>query len=150
MIKIFQLKGLKPKNKGHTDFYECCDLTKKVHLMLHTKIWSLNHQKVSEKILLRCQKIRLIGRENRNVQFSLFRWNFVILYFVPIYTFIVFECEMGWRIHSAQESLKKVQKAEVFWNCALFFPIFSAQCIYVVIFIEFVFFGEKTDLILVE
>ena len=27
--KIFQLKGLKPKNKGHINFYECCDLTKK-------------------------------------------------------------------------------------------------------------------------
>ena len=25
--KIYQLKGLKPKNKGHTNFYECCDLT---------------------------------------------------------------------------------------------------------------------------
>ena len=28
--KIYQLKSLKPKNKGHTNFYECCDLTKKV------------------------------------------------------------------------------------------------------------------------
>ena len=27
--KIYQLKGLKPKNKGHANFYECCDLTKK-------------------------------------------------------------------------------------------------------------------------
>ena len=26
---IFQFKGLKPKNKGHTNLYECCDLTKK-------------------------------------------------------------------------------------------------------------------------
>ena len=32
--KIFQLKGLKPKNKGCTNFYECCDLTKKVYLIL--------------------------------------------------------------------------------------------------------------------
>ena len=31
--KIFQLKGLKPKNKGHTNFYECCDLTNKVYLV---------------------------------------------------------------------------------------------------------------------
>ena len=31
-ITIFQLKGLKPKNKDHTIFYECCDLTKKVFL----------------------------------------------------------------------------------------------------------------------
>ena len=27
--KIFQFKGFKPKNKGQTNFYECCDLTKK-------------------------------------------------------------------------------------------------------------------------
>ena len=27
--KIYQLKGLEPKNKGHKNFYECCDLTKK-------------------------------------------------------------------------------------------------------------------------
>ena len=31
--KIYQWKGLKPKNKGHTNFYECCDFTKKVYLM---------------------------------------------------------------------------------------------------------------------
>ena len=30
--KIHQSKGLKPKNKGHTNFYECCDLMKKVYL----------------------------------------------------------------------------------------------------------------------
>ena len=27
------MKGLKPKNKGHTNFHECCDLTKKVYLV---------------------------------------------------------------------------------------------------------------------
>ena len=26
--KIYQLKVLEPKNKGHINFYECCDLTK--------------------------------------------------------------------------------------------------------------------------
>ena len=31
--KIFQLKSLKPKNNGRTNFYECCDLTKKLYLM---------------------------------------------------------------------------------------------------------------------
>ena len=31
--KIYQLKALKPKNKGHTKFYVCCHLTKKVYLM---------------------------------------------------------------------------------------------------------------------
>ena len=29
---IFQFKGLKPKNKGHANFYESSDLTKKVYL----------------------------------------------------------------------------------------------------------------------
>ena len=29
--KIYQLKGLKLKSKGHANFYECCDLTKKVY-----------------------------------------------------------------------------------------------------------------------
>ena len=32
VTKIYQLKGLKPKNKDHTNFYECCDLTKKIYL----------------------------------------------------------------------------------------------------------------------
>ena len=32
--KIFQLKGLKPKNKDDMNFYECCDLTEKVYLLL--------------------------------------------------------------------------------------------------------------------
>ena len=32
--KNLSIKGLKPKNKGHTNFYECCDLTKKVYLIL--------------------------------------------------------------------------------------------------------------------
>ena len=27
--KTYQLKGLEPKTKGHTNFYEYCDLTKK-------------------------------------------------------------------------------------------------------------------------
>ena len=31
--KLFQLKGLKPKNKGHTNFYLCCDLMEKVYLV---------------------------------------------------------------------------------------------------------------------
>ena len=33
--KIFQIKGLKLKTKGHMNFYECCDLTKKVYLVVH-------------------------------------------------------------------------------------------------------------------
>ena len=34
---LFQLKGLKPKNKGYTNFYECCDLTKKVYPIIFTE-----------------------------------------------------------------------------------------------------------------
>ena len=30
--KFYQLKGLEFESKGHTNFYECCDLTKKVYL----------------------------------------------------------------------------------------------------------------------
>ena len=29
---MYPLKGLELKNKGHTNFYECCDLTEKVYL----------------------------------------------------------------------------------------------------------------------
>ena len=29
---IFQLRGLKPKNKDHANSYDCCDLTQKVYL----------------------------------------------------------------------------------------------------------------------
>ena len=38
LSKIYQLKCLKPKNKGHTNFYECCDLMEKVYLMRTFKI----------------------------------------------------------------------------------------------------------------
>ena len=30
--KVYESKGLKAINKGHANFYECCDLTKKVYL----------------------------------------------------------------------------------------------------------------------
>ena len=41
--KIYQFKGLEPKNKGHTNFYECCDsdLTKKYIQAIYLYIpWS--------------------------------------------------------------------------------------------------------------
>ena len=44
--KIYQSKGLKPKNKGRTNFYECCDLTEKVCLT-HTQ-----NQIIYEKIVI--------------------------------------------------------------------------------------------------
>ena len=31
--KIYRLKDLEAKNNGHMNFYECCDLTKKVYLI---------------------------------------------------------------------------------------------------------------------
>ena len=30
LSNVYRLKGLKPRNIGYTNFYECCDLTKKV------------------------------------------------------------------------------------------------------------------------
>ena len=43
LTKIFQLKGLKPKNKGQANFYECCDLTKKVYLThTHSIVYARN------------------------------------------------------------------------------------------------------------
>ena len=38
LTKIYGLDGLKPKNKGHANFYECCDLTKKVCLIYIEKV----------------------------------------------------------------------------------------------------------------
>ena len=53
--EVFQLKGLMSKNKGHTNFYECCDLTKKVYLMAGWEVakgphWALKMAKNSAKI----------------------------------------------------------------------------------------------------
>ena len=39
ITKIYQLKGLKPKNKDHTNFYDCCDLTQKVYLIVHVQAY---------------------------------------------------------------------------------------------------------------
>ena len=33
LVDRFFLKGLKPKNKGHTNFYECCDLRRNIYLV---------------------------------------------------------------------------------------------------------------------
>ena len=46
--KNFQSKGLKPKNKGHANFYECCDLTKKVQL----NTCNVEHIELSEDELI--------------------------------------------------------------------------------------------------
>ena len=45
----FQLKGPKPKNKGQTNFYECCDLMKKVYLAVHTYIETRRRRRRSER-----------------------------------------------------------------------------------------------------
>ena len=47
--KIFKSKGLKSKNKGHTNFYDCCDLTKKVYLMYVVHITQNNFNVKNEK-----------------------------------------------------------------------------------------------------
>ena len=41
--KIFQLKVLKPKIKGHMNFYECCDLTKKY--FYEPLMWQHQHRR---------------------------------------------------------------------------------------------------------
>ena len=53
---IYRLKGLKPKNNSHTNFYECCDLMKKVYLIyiLHTltscyKEWSSSRPTIQNR-----------------------------------------------------------------------------------------------------
>ena len=46
--KIFQFKGFKPKNKGQTNFYECCDLTKKVYPMINILLHTPIHFCISE------------------------------------------------------------------------------------------------------
>ena len=51
--------GLKPKNKGHTNFYECCDLTKKVYLILGTGGVHRLHTTYS--------KLYVEGKENRKL-----------------------------------------------------------------------------------
>ena len=48
--KIYQLKGLQSKNNGHTKFYECCDLTKKVYLTCLVLDWFLSFSHVTIKI----------------------------------------------------------------------------------------------------
>ena len=43
---IFQLKGLKPKNNDQTNFYECCDLTKKVYIV--EAVWRREEEEEAE------------------------------------------------------------------------------------------------------
>ena len=65
LVKIFQSKGLKPKNKGHMNFYQCCDLTKKVYLFYIPKncsdcsgptFFSKNKQKSKDRSSANCSK----------------------------------------------------------------------------------------------
>ena len=50
ICKIYHLKGLKPKNKGGTNLYECCDLTKKVYLMLNLSLQSVIPSELSDNL----------------------------------------------------------------------------------------------------
>ena len=57
LTKIYQLKGLKPINKGYTNFYECCDLTEKVYLVniynpRIQSIFAINFSKFEKQVLL--------------------------------------------------------------------------------------------------
>ena len=37
--KVYQLKSLKPKSNDQTNVYDCCDLTKKVYLIVHVQAY---------------------------------------------------------------------------------------------------------------
>ena len=51
--KIHLLKGLRGINKGHKNFYECCDLTKKVYLTYIFSTYTiLAHCMVSTFVLI--------------------------------------------------------------------------------------------------
>ena len=64
---MYQLKGLKPKNKGQTNFYECCDLTEKVYLA-HTNvlIHTYSGPVVRLEFLNSCL-INYLGTRNNNI-----------------------------------------------------------------------------------
>ena len=57
LSKIFQLKGLKPKDKSQTNFYKCCDLTKKLYL-----VWGILYFKYSYFSNEYCIGSRQFGR----------------------------------------------------------------------------------------
>ena len=52
--KIYQLKGLKLNKKGHTNFYEYCDLTEKVYLIYLVEEKPVWHSMVPMMIVRMC------------------------------------------------------------------------------------------------
>ena len=57
---IYQSKGLTPKIKGRTNFYECYDLTEKVCLVLHRTIkWEWNERR---RKLAQCETVTLLKK----------------------------------------------------------------------------------------
>ena len=66
--KNLSIKSLKPKNKGHSNFYECCDLTKKVYLVIMIW-WFLS--KISIQFLLPISRVfDFVSRNWKNVKSS--------------------------------------------------------------------------------
>ena len=67
---MYQLKGLKSKNKDHTKFYECHDLTKKVYLIniYYTYvdfIYDRQECNIQIKNISNCLNIKLIAQKNK-------------------------------------------------------------------------------------
>ena len=69
--EIFQLKGLKLENKGHTNFYECCDLTKKVYLSIPILLTWRYISKIFAVVLLYCSSCNYLSNNN---SFPVFSW----------------------------------------------------------------------------
>ena len=66
--KIYQLKGLKPKNIGHTKFYECCDLTKKIPISnLHSYFSGSGDMKIMQWDLDTKKKIKSLDGHNGDI-----------------------------------------------------------------------------------
>ena len=62
--KIFQLRGLKPKNKGHENFYECCNLTKKVYLLSLSFGFRTDSFEIFVQILVKLKKMKISDLSN--------------------------------------------------------------------------------------
>ena len=72
---------MKPKNKGHMNFYECCDLTENVYLLLHSLVFKekrvFRHHKESSLTLF-------LVKFNQNLALhSALKWeNIVVVHYL--------------------------------------------------------------------
>ena len=75
--KIHQLKGLKSKNNGHTNLYECYDLTKTVYLQYThiIYIWRSSSKVIFNPLTAGPSSIfHPVSRQGRKIERFLSRW----------------------------------------------------------------------------